>query len=217
MLKFILDTFSGIGKWIRDIVSNLSNFISRFIGTIRRFFQRRPRSLRPYNRRYDTNKWHWDARCKRWILKASETEPRKSYNCSEYTIGKLTPRAPLWGGSDTTTIETDEIEQELTRKGYTAQNNANGCGCVGNSAKPCAVVYFDQGTVVHSAAFDPTTCDWGGKLSARGPIARFEKPEHYMLCQENAGSVTMRFYCKPASQQPTYWNDEKVHDEAHQQ
>jgi len=38
-----------------------------------------------------------------------------------------------------------------------------------------------------------------------------------MKCQENPDGVTMEFYCKPANQQPPYWDDKKVHDEAHEQ
>ena len=171
MLNFIQDILSGLGRWLRELVDAFSDLISEIIGTLRRFFRSDP----PY-RPYDTDEWCWDADCKRWILKTSETAPLKSYNCTEYTIGKLTPRAPLWGGSADTTTETEEIEQELTRNGFTAQANANGCGCVSGSAKPCAVVYSEQGMVVHAAVFDPNTCDWGGKLSANGPVARLRNP-----------------------------------------
>ena len=64
----------------------------------------------------------------------------------------------------------------------------------------------------HVAAFDPDFCDWGGKLSSSGPIARFETPADYVksLDADVQADTVYECWCKAGAGPATPISDEDL-------
>lgn len=151
------------------------------------------------------------------VLKDSN---QKHYNCAKYTYAKLTATSP----DSCTKIEHDmsvaALKTKLNKKnsGYTRYKEESDCKCEkgGKNNKNCAVLYYNEedGEGFHWAALDTKLCNWGGKLSSTGKIARSEKAEDYIkrLDSELQKTTKMEFYCKDKNS--SYISDEDLHDNA---
>jgi hypothetical protein len=94
---------------------------------------------------------------------------RHSYECVQYTLGKIQGRPPR----QTDITDVDVLTQELKRLGYHEQPCA-GCGCDPGQCQDCVVIYSNNIGRYHAAVFDRQSCDWGGKATGRHPIVRFK-------------------------------------------
>ncbi len=138
----------------------------------------------------------------------------KSFVCFEYSIKKLTwdddnPDPPNTGdGMCTEATLLDRLEDA----GYVATPLAQ-CDCdADDNKKYCAVLYADRdsGFPMHAAVLDWKRCDWGGKLSGDGLIARFKDPRDYLLLldEEERAKVSLTFYCLEEGRKPPDYIDD---------
>ena len=167
------------------------DWLDRIIDIVRRL-QTWLRRLREYwfgYGNYTDPPWRWNRRRQRWELRDSET---KSYHCTEYVCARIESRAPVWGGADGG-IETHEVVAELERLRWGTEGCD--CGCDEGESKNCVAVYFEDGAVIHAAIFDHEHCDWGGKLGAALPIARFRRAEDYYHPDAVPENAEIRIYC----------------------
>lgn len=111
---------------------------------------------------------------------------RHSYECVQYTLGKIQGRPPRQTDTDDFAI----LLTELERLGYHEQDCAL-CGCGQGQCKDCVVIYSRGGLPFHAAVFDRQLCDWGGKLRAILPLVRFKTPRDHLR-----GTDTMVCYCR---------------------
>jgi hypothetical protein len=147
----------------------------------------------------------WGAGNGYWKLADSEGTPGQAgphnFECVQYTLAKVQGRRPHH--SDPT--ETSAAEAEFLRLGFQPVDCGR-CGCGQGQCRQCVIIYYidpQRQESFHVAAFDPVLCDWGGKLSALGPIVRFKNPEDYKKPQE-----TMRCWCRESSD--SYISDEEI-------
>lgn len=206
-----------MGSFIEDIIDWLREFLRRLQEWLEELFGYG--NYRP--------PWHWDRENKRWIYGGSEdgyplpgggTGEQKSYVCTESVIARIEGRGPNAGDVG---VDTDEVEERLRRLGW-VPGECN-CGCGEGQSRNCVVLYVLNGDVFHAAIFDHARCDWGSKLSAGGPIARFKRARDY-LDGSPAGS-RMVFYCpgppgsRPGGGDPVVprrqLTDEQLHGGAH--
>jgi hypothetical protein len=149
--------------------------------------------------------WHWNEAKKRWELRgsdgASDPSGDKSYTCVQYALAKVQGKAPDLSDPNQVSADEDNVVTRLQALGF-ARCDCERCGCKTGELSDCVVVYrskTDQ-KVFHVAVFDKEHCDWGGKLSAGGPIAHFSKPSDYLdpsdtdsefscYCHQNQGAA----------------------------
>lgn len=154
---------------------------------------------------YPPDRWDWDTGKKWYTLIGSDS---KTFVCFEYSIKKLTWDAdnedPPNTGPGMCTAET--LVEKLDDAGY-APAKGSQCDCdAADNNKYCAVVYSDKdsGFLMHCAVLDWETCDWGGKLSGDGLIARFKDPRDYLLLldKKERSKVKLTFYCLEEGREP---------------
>lgn len=116
----------------------------------------------------------------------SDPTGRHSYECVQYTLGKIHGRPPRQTDTDDFAI----LLVELQRLGY-HQHDCAGCGCGDDQCTDCVVIYCRNGAPFHVAVFDRTLCDWGGKLRATQALVRFKAPRDYLR-----NTDTMICYCR---------------------
>jgi len=201
---------------MRSILRAFFDLVVDIVRIIVRIFASPPPPPRGYGD-YDTDVWRWDPRRKRWVLRDSESE-RKGYNCTEYCIARIEGRAPLWGGDEDETTETEEIEDKLKELGWHRGDGECNCGTGEGQTRDCVVVYACHDVVVHAAILDKVHGDWGGKASAAGPIERYRRPEDYFNeSGEVPADCEMRFYCPPEPIPGEQKTDEWLHENAREQ
>ncbi len=198
---------------MRSILRSLFDLVVDIVRILVRIFASPPP---PGYGDYDTDRWRWDPRRKRWVLRASEDDP-KSYNCTEYVIARIEGRPPLWGGDEDETTETEEIEGKLKELGWHRGDGECDCGLGEGQTEDCVVVYMCGGQVQHAAILDKVHGDWGGKLMAGSPIARYRRPEDYFENGEVPEDCEMRFYCPPEPLEGEQKTDEWIHEHARRQ
>ena len=196
------DTLRRWMRRIREILERIARWIRRILEEMRTGYGD-----------YDRSKWRWDPRRRRWILEDSEQGGTpKGYNCTEYCIARIQGRPPRWGGDPALTTETDEIERKLADLGWTT--GECDCGLATGQSPDCVAVYVCDGQVVHAAILDKVHGDWGGKLSAGGPIARFRRPEDYFEEGRVPDGCAIRFWCPPRPLGGTQLPDDQLHRDA---
>lgn len=169
---------------------------------------------------YGPPDWHWEMGKHRWIYTPSRHDP-KGYVCSEYAIARIESRGPHCSGPLAT--NTDAVIARLGALNWIERPEGCNCGCGAEQCHDCVVVYWEGGMVQHVAVFDRANCDWGGKLGAALPIARYRRPEDYYPDSRVPAGAQMRFFCPrrageaggppgtvPDPQQPDRW----IHDHA---
>ena len=143
----------------------------------------------------------------------------KSYNCTEYARAKLFGDRAEWGGDGSPTTETDEIEQELRRRGFSEPSSRDVCGCGDGKISTCAVLYFPRENgqrgpePYHVEVFDRRLCDWGGKGGAGHPIRHRQDPASHPSEPAERARTEMVFLCKEG-QPGTYHADADIHRQA---
>ena len=184
----------------------------RAVEAIRRFMKWLREYIFGYGN-YASPPWEWDMRRQRWVLQGSRS---KSYHCTEHICARIESRDPLWGAAAGDGIETGEFLAELARLKWGPEGCR--CGCDEGQSKNCVAVYFEKGDVIHAAIFDHVHCDWGGKLGAGAPVARFRRPEDWYENRRVPPDGEIRIYCpqeggtKPADGQQL--TDEELHRRA---
>jgi len=161
-------------------------------------------------RQHTTPPWTWDPQRKFWILDDSDSDngarPDKGYTCVQYAMAKLTGTAPDLTDQTQRDRVAERTEEYLAAAGYTKRANCQQCGCQDGGLTNCAVVFKKRsGEVFHVAVFDSEFCDWGGKLSGRGPIARFADPMDYVRTfdAESQADTVFECWCKDSAQTTT--------------
>lgn len=197
---------------MRSILATLMDLVVDVVRIVIRVFASPPPP--PDYGDYDTDRWRWDRRRRRWVLRGSEGEGRKGYNCTEYCMARIEGRPPTWGGDEEHTTETEEIEDELRDAGWHRGDGECNCGTGEGQTRDCVVVYVCEGVVVHAAILDKVHGDWGGKLSAGGPIARYQRPQDYFEDGEVPEGCEMRFYCPETPLTGEQKTDEWIHEHA---
>ncbi len=174
--------------WIEQVLSRwapgLLRIFCHWFGYRRRLFSRPP--------------WRWNMAKQRWELTGSNG---KGYICTESVIARIEGRAPRWE-PETGFCETQDVETRLRDLGWVRRNGECNCGCEPGQNRNCVVVYWENGQVGHAAIFDHIRCDWGSKLGAGLPVARFRRPEDYYRGADRAADAEMRFSCPKGANEP---------------
>ena len=159
--------------------------------------------------------WEWKpTKGGYWELKGTND---KGYNCSEFAMAKIEGRPPRYGGDGSQTTETDEIEQELKKKGFKEAGSSGKCGSGPGKMSQCVVLYFSisDGKVskepYHVEVFDPIHGDWGGKGAAGLPIRHRKDPNEYPHDPEERKKTKAVFFCKQVEPPPKPISDSDLH------
>jgi hypothetical protein len=193
--------FDKLIKILEDIIGDLIGWAKKLIADIFKSPPKAKPSCVPAP--YDNTLWRPPAgKDKPRTLILSEN-PKKRYNCSEYTYCKLSDDKNRWPKAGANIqVTTKNIIAKLEAMGFVKTDKSK-CGCEKGEQNQCAVLYIHTDYIVdgkatdvaHAVAYDWKHCDWGGKISSTGTIKRWKKADDWVPATET-NKYEQWYYCK---------------------